>query len=401
MSRVALKRDRVRGAALKNSKVVMTFALLITLAVPLFAAENDQKASGQFQEILAAINSQSFSKFQSAIDKTDLSNRITSTRVIEPDARKILNDNFWQIIEEGFRRNLPPAGSKNEAQLVDFVFENGKGRAGVRFNQPNFEYAYQVFELRHDARARLIIVDWFDTGTGQMLSAGVGEELVMVMPSKAAIRKQISISNPSDLELFQITEIFKASRDKQPARFFEIYDEFNEPLKREPFIAKYAVFMAFALKDKDRFVHALDIFVDVYSQDPNYGLMISDFFVSAQAYEESYVALSRFHANFSLKEGAIPARLSALALALEKMDDAEKYAVEATNDEPALELGWWSLLRARARSQDFEAAIEPLTYLEDHFGHRLDEAKLRRDKFQGFSTLVSSEEFKEWRAGRN
>ncbi len=386
---------------MKIVKVVTTIALLSVLAAPLYAAENDQKAFGQFLEILSAVNSQSFTKIQSAIDKTDLSNRITSSRVIEPDAKKILNDNFWQIVEEGFRRNLPPAGSKVDAQLVDFVFENGKGRAGVRFNRANYEYAYQVFELRHDSRARLIIVDWFDSGLGQMLSAAIGEDLVMAMPTKASIRKQISVPNPSELELFQVTEIFKASRDQQAARFFEIYDEFNEALKREPFIAKYAVFMAYASKDTDRFVHALEIFVDVYSQDPNYALMISDFFVRTQAYEESYVALGRFHANFAVKEGAVPARLSALALALGKIDDAERYAVEATQDEASLELGWWSLLRARARAQDFDGAIEPLTYLEDNFDHQLDEAKLRRDKFQGFSTLVSSEEFKAWRAERN
>jgi tetratricopeptide (TPR) repeat protein len=271
----------------------------------------------------------------------------------------------------------------------------------VRFNQPNFEYAYQVFDLRHDSRSRLIIVDWFDTGLGQLFSAEIGEQLVMLMPTKATTRKQISIPSPSDLELFQLTEIFKASRDRQPARFFEIYDEFNEPLKREPLIAKYAVFMAVALKDTDRFQHALEIFADVFSQDPNFALMMSDFFIRAQSYEDSYVSLSRFHANFSIKEGAIPARLSALALALGKMEDAEKYAVEATEDEPSLELGWWSLLRARARAQDHAGALAPLAYLEDNFGHRLDEAKLRRDRFQGFATLVSSEEFKEWRAGRD
>jgi hypothetical protein len=64
-------------------------------------------------------------------------------------------------------------------------------------------------------------------------------------------------------------------------------------------------------------------------------------------------------------------------------------------------LGWWSPLRVRAQAQDHAGAIQALTYLEDNFGHRLDEAKLRRDRFQGFTTLAGSEEFKEWRAERN
>jgi len=386
---------------MRKSKAVTTLVMLTLVAGPLFAAEGDDKAFGQFQQILAGIDNRKFAPIQAAIDQADLGNRILSSRTIEPAARKVLNENFWQIIEESFLQNLPPANSKIEAQLVDFAFENGKGQAGIRFNQPNYEYAYQVFELRYDSRSRLKIVDWFDTSKGMMFSAEIGEGLVILMPTKAATQKQISIKNPSDLELFQVTEIFKAARDRQPARYFQIYDEFSEDLRREPFIAKNAVFLALASKDTDRFVQALDIFAEVFAQDPKFALAMSDLLVRTQRYEESYESLQRFHADFSLQEGAIPARLSALALALGRIEDAEKYAVEATEDEPTLELGWWSLLRARARAEDHPGSIEALSYLENNFGHRLDEAKLRRDKFQGFASLVSSEAFKEWRNGRN
>ncbi len=386
---------------MKIVKAITTLVALTMVVAPLFAADGDSKVFEQFQGIVEGINSQSFLQIQSAIDKTDMSNRILNARLIEPDAKQVLNEDFWQIVEAGFRQNLPPPGSKVEATLIDFAFENGTGRAALRFKQPNFEYAYQVFDLRQDSRGRLQIVDWFDTSTGQMFSADIGEDVAILMPTKAATRKQISIANPSDLQLFQVTEIFKASRDRQAARFFEIYDEFNDQLKREPFIAKYAVFMALMLKDMDRFAHALDLFVDVFANDPNFALVMSDFQVMVGAYDQSYASLSRFHDNFPLKEGAIPARLSALALALGDLEDAEKYGVEATEDEPSLELGWWSLLRARARSQNHAGAIEALTYLEDNFGHRLDESKLRRDKYRGFATLVSSQEFKDWRAGRN
>ena len=89
-----------------------------------------------------------------------------------------------------------------------------------------------------------------------------------------------------------------------------------------------------------------------------------------------------------------------LALAIGKPDDAEEFAVAATVNEPELELGWWSLLRARAAARNFAGALEALTYLEDNFDHRLDEAKLRRDKYRAFASLASSQEFKDWRAGR-
>jgi len=89
-----------------------------------------------------------------------------------------------------------------------------------------------------------------------------------------------------------------------------------------------------------------------------------------------------------------------MALATGKPIEAEKFAVEATTDEPTLELGWWSLLRVRSSTKNYEGSIEALTQLEDTFGQRLDEAKLRRDKFRGFTQLVGSQEFKDWRASR-
>lgn len=375
--------------------------VLFLFAMPLPAAEDDSKAFGQFQDILNDINGRSFESMQKAIEKTDFSSRVYKSRLVEDDVKQAFSINFWQFIESGYLQKLPAEGSKAEAALVDFVFENGKGRAAIRYDLPKYAYEYQVFDLRHDSRGRLKVLDWFDTRAGQMFSAEVGESLTMLTPTKDATRRLISLEDPSDLQLFQVTEIYKASRDRQPPRFFEIYDEFNDELKREPFIAKYAVLMALLIKDMDRFMKTLEIFVDVYSSDPNFALVMSGYYEAIDDYDKSYSLLSRFQSNFSIQEGALPAKLSALALALGKLEEAEKFAVEATVDEPSLELGWWSLLRARSRSQYYSGALEALTYLEDHFGHRLDEATLRRDKFQGFTQLVESQEFKDWRAGRN
>jgi len=399
-ARVLQEYDLTRGAGMKFAELVATAVVFTMSTTPLIAAEDDAEAFGQFQEILRGIDDRSFESIQKAIDKTDMRNRVLSARQIEADVAQVFDGNFWQFVESGFAANLPPPGSKDGAKLVDFVFQDGKGKAAIRFTKPNFEFAFQVFDLRHDSRGRLRIIDWFDSGSGQMLSAEIAEELMILMPTKAATRKTVSIQNPTDLQLFQVTEIYKASRDMQPPRFFEIYDQFNEALKREPFIAKYAVFMAYLLKDSDRLAHALEIFVDVYSGEPSFALSMSDSYLAIGAYEQSYKLLDAFHQNFSVMEGALPAKLSALALAIGKPEDAEKFAVEATEDEPSLELGWWSMLRARSSAENYAGAIEALTQLEDNFGHRLDEATLRRDKFRGFANLVASEEYKGWRAGR-
>jgi hypothetical protein len=386
---------------MKMARKIPLFALLAFLAAPVSAAEDDARALEQFQRVIEGMNQHSFEMIKETIDQTDLTNRVLGSQTLQADVADGFRGNFWSVVESGVMGGLPPSGSEVKAELISFEFQDGLGQACVRFSYPGYEYNFQVIDLRHDRRSRLKIVDWFDASRGQLFSAYLGEELLGVKPTKESTRKLLSISAPTDLQLFQATEILKAIRDRQAPRFFEIYDEFDEQLRREPLIAKHAVFSASLLKDTDRFVESLKIFVDVYADDPQYAFMLSDYYMIAQDYENAFNSLRRFEQNFAIEEGALPAKLSALALAIGKADEAERFAVMATNNEPTLELVWWSLLRARSGAEDYQGALEPLQRLEDDFGHRLDESKLRRDKFRAFAGLATSQEFKDWRADRN
>jgi hypothetical protein len=386
---------------MKIAKQITTVIVLIVLATPLFAAEDDTKAFGQFQGFLEGMDQKSFDMMQDYLDQTDLTNRILSHQSVQPDVEQMFRSDFWNIIERGVSLVLPPEGSKVKGELIQFAFEDGQGRACVRFGYPNHDFQFQRFELRHDRRGRLKISDWFDSNKGLTFSALMGEELLTAKPTKEATRRILSIGAPTDLQLFQATELLKAIRDRDAPRFFDIYNEFDDQLKKVPWIAKNAVFMAHDLKDIDRFARTLDIFADVYADDPDMALLLSDYYLIVQDYEQALTALQRFEQHFAVNEGALPARLSAIALAAGKLEEAETFAVEATTNEPKVELGWWSLLRVRTAAKDYQGALAALTYLEDNFGHRLDARKLRRDKFRGFTKLASSQEFKDWRAGRD
>jgi len=386
---------------MKIAKQITTVIVLIVLATPLFAADDDTKAFGQFQGFLEGMDQKSFEMMQDYIDQTDLTNRILSHQSVQPDVEQTFRSDFWNIIETGVASVLPPEGSKVKGELIQFEFDDGQGRACVRFAYPNHNFQFHRFELRHDRRGRLKISDWFDSNKGLTFSALMGEELLTAKPTKEATRRLLSIETPSDLQLFQATELLKAIRDHDAPRFFDIYNEFDDQLKKVPWIAKNAVFMAHDLKDIDRFARTLEIFADVFADDPDMALLLSDYYLIVQDYERALTALQRFEQHFAVNEGALPAKSSAIALAAGKLEEAETFAVAATTNEPQVELGWWSLLRVRTAAKDYQGALVALTYLEDNFGHRLDARKLRRDKFRAFTKLASSQEFKDWRAGRD
>lgn len=390
----------MRAAQVKHSIKVATLVALLLSVSPTFAAEDDSEALGQFQALLEGIDQKSFDMLSKYFDETDMTNRVLSHRDLSREVSEGFKDSFWEIIEAAFMRGFPAQGSELNGELISFAFKDGLGKACIRYALPNYDYRYLLFDLRHDGRGRLKVTDMLDSNNGQLFSRVMNDDLLGVKPTPDGTRRLLTIKSPKDQQIFQVTEILKATRDAQPVRYFEIYDALDEQLKREPLIARRSLRMAFLVADRTRIQEAIDIFDEVFPDDTNSKLAISSFYIGVQDYVNSFKTLRRFQQSFSVKDGALPAKLSALALANGDAEDAEKYALEATVNEPKLELGWWSLLRVRAGVENYDGAVEVLTELEDAFGHQLDEAKLRRDQYRAFAKLAASPQFKEWRATR-
>ena len=96
---------------MKIAKQIVTVVVLAVLATPLFAAEDDTKAFGQFQEFLEGVDQLSFEMIQDYLDQTDLTNRILSHQPVQPDVEDMLRGDFWNVIERGVLNVLPPKGS--------------------------------------------------------------------------------------------------------------------------------------------------------------------------------------------------------------------------------------------------------------------------------------------------
>lgn len=360
------------------------------------AAKDDAKARAQFEQIVAAINEKNFEPIKTAVDKTDMINRVLSARPIAVEAQDAFRANFWEAIESTAMSGMPAA----KGELIDFRFTDGQGRAVVRYLLPSYFYVYQIWTLRHDGRGRLRVVDWRNPGVVDSFVEEINAGLVVAMPSREVARQVLNMQSASDGDLFQAAELLKAIRDQQPERFFEIYDQLELSVRKQFLIAEGAIEFSLGMSDTNRLMQALELFTNTYGGDPKYALAISNTFFLMDDYSRAFDLMALYHQYADVKEGSIPARLSALALVLGKTEEAESYAVEATENEPAFELGWWSMLRARARAGDFEGALVPMAHLEDHFNKRMDGAKLRRDQFGAFIKLAESDEFQKWRATR-
>ena len=363
------------------------------------AADADADAlREQFESIIQGLNDNSFDRFNRAISKQDMTARIFGNRLIEADVTKAFASDFTASVQSMFSSSFPKSKKEILGTLIDFQFQGNEGRAVVRYAASGYRYAYHVYELGLDAKGRMLILDWLDYYQGSRFSDEAGQALIMAMPSKPSTRNLLENKTLGEGEIFQVGELFKAVRDNEAERFFQIFDGLDPVLLKEPVILRLNLHLSLAFPESTRAANAVRMLVDAFPDDPLYSLRLIDYYIPTRQYQEAIDALERLQAGIGIKDGATESVKSSAALAMGNTPDSEKYALQATIAEPSLELGWWSLLRARTRAEDYSGATEALARLEDDFGHTLDPKNLKRDRF--LKVLADKPEYLNWRASR-
>jgi tetratricopeptide (TPR) repeat protein len=324
--------------------------------------------------------------------------RIFGLRLIEPKVkqgfRESFNDNLPNILKSAFAAT----GGNIRAAWLGFGSKGDRGRAIVRYDLPDFQFNYHEYELRLDGRGRVVIVDWVDYLDGERFSDGVGFQLVALNPGKPAVRKLVDFQGPTDQQVFQVTELLKASRDQQVDRYFDILDDLDEKLRSQRAVVLMSVHLTKATRNRRKLRTAL-IDVDKYfPEEPLYSLMLLDYYFPSRNYGEAMQALLRLQSRLGVQDAAMVARLSAASLVLGNKEDALSYAQQAVQIEPGLELGWWSALRARTALNQFDGAVEALDELEKTFGYTLGPEAFENDP--SMADLLLSQEYETWLASR-
>ena len=375
--------------------------VLATGFVHLAAAADDPERDfrAKFQDVLDGLNDNSFDKFSAAISTSDMTRRILGTRSIDPQVKEMLVADFTSSVEEWFGESFPDTGGKEIiGTLIDFQEQGNQASALVRYSLPGYRYSYHLYSVRLNDDGRIIITDWLDYLMANRFSDAAGEFLVSVMPSDPAARKMLEIDSPTQSQVFQTRELLKAYRDKQAGRYFSIVENMDPTLQRERAILDRSLRMAEHLADRGRYEAAVLVLLEKYPDEPLYFLTYIDYFTATRDFDRGLKTLVNFQESLGADDGAAFARMSAFALALGENDDSVAYALRATEAEPSLEVGWWSLLRGRTRTKDFVGATEALSRLEDDFGHVLDPPKLSRDRF--LKVLTRQQEYIDWNAAR-
>jgi len=381
--------------------------LLVQLATLSAAAAQsaDEAMREQFDEVIDGLNNNTFSEFQDTINENALINRIFGTRVIDPDAKEAFAAGFESSLQAMFVSSFPRARTEGEqggeiiGTVISFQFQDGQGRAIVRYEGSGYRYSYHSYELTRTRSGKLVIVDWFDYYNASWFSEDAGNSLVRALPGPAAVKALMTMPNPSEGQLFQMGELLKAVRDQNPQRYFQIHDGLEEILQQEPYFVSLHFQYCRMLGDAGRMNQAVQALTDAFPGDPLYSLSLVEFYIERGLFEEAITELDRFEEALGMKDGVSESFKATSAMALGDFERAQAFAQSATEVEPGLELSWWTLLRARTAAQNYAGATEALTQLEERFGHLLIPQKLRRDRF--LKALINQQEYKAWREERD
>ena len=380
-------------------------ALVLALQCPVAAAQSEaEDLRAQFDAIIDGLNNNTFKPFHAAIENEEFLNRIVGTRVVDRDARQYMATDFDAKIEASFIDAFPRARNEAEAgeiigTVVSFEESNGRARALVRFEGKGFRFSYHAYDVVLGRGGRVKIVDWFDFYNGAWFAEMMGDALVQLMPTPQAVASVLELPNPSGGQLFQVGELLKSVRDRNPKRYFDIIDNMDEVLRQEPFIVAMNFQWCRMLQDPGRLQAAAGDLARRFPGDGRFSLSLAEYYVQRGRFEEAIEQFEVLQEALGVKDGAVESLKATAAMALGEFERAEAYAESATRVEPDLELAWWSLLRTRTAAEDYEGALEPLTALEERFGHLLIPQKLRRDRF--LKVLIDQPAYQEWRAARD
>lgn len=369
------------------------------------AQSGSSELRAQFAAVIEDLNANSFRKFHDAIDDKAFRGRIVGTRVVSDEAKQALGQNFRQLVEANYVQSFPAARTEAQAQgeilgtIVSFDESGGRARALVRFEGPGYRYSYHAYDLARGRGGRVQIVDWLDYYQGSWFSQYMGDALVELLPTQRAVASLLELPAPTGGQLFQVGELLKSSRDRNARRYFEILDNMDEVLREEPFIVVHRFRWCRAVQDPGRLQAAAGELARLFPEDGRYSLALAEYYVQRGRFDEAIRQFDTLEKTLGIKDGVLESLKATAAMALGDFERAGDFAESATRAEPGLELAWWSLLRTRTAAGDYEGALEPLTALEERFGHLLIPQTLRRDRF--LKVLIDQPAYRDWRAARD
>jgi len=383
-----------------------TVVLLLALPGPSFAQSDVDGLRSQFEDVIAGLNNNSFKQFHAAIDADAFLGRIYGAHVIDEDVRRAVTEvDFRTMLEKTFLASFPAPYAQDQVggdivgTIISFTEEGGQARATVRFEAKGFRFSYHVYDLVRGRRGRVQIIDWFDYYQSSWFSDAIGAALVHVMPDAVSVSAILELPNPTRAQLFQAGELFKAAREPNPKRFFEIYDGIDEEVRNDPYVVVLNFQYCRGVRNYDRLEAAAGNLAATFPGDAQHSLSLAEFYVQRRRFEEAIAEFGQLQAALGTNDGVIESLKATSAMALGEFERAQAFALSATQVEPGLELGWWTLLRTRTAAEDFEGATEALTMLEERFGHLLIPEKLRRDPF--LRVLIKRQEYMDWRKARD
>lgn len=383
---------------MKSLIMLVSALLFLAQAAPVGAQQDTEEYRARFESVVKGLNGNSFKQFHEAVSRPALIERILAGRIIAQPVREALERDFSNTIQSLYTGSFPRSSKDITGTVVAFDVSGQKGRAVVRFDSGGYRYSYHVYELALGDGGRIAIIDWQDYFAGSLFSDLAGDTLAMAMPTKPAVRQMIRSTELTEAQAFQVGELFKAVRDQRADRYFQIHDDLDETVRKDPLVIRTSGRMAAVLNQRERYEQAMSAIESQLGMDPLQSLNLAVWHIGAKRFEDAIIELDRLADSLGSADGVIGTFRATAAMALGEFDRAERYALEATAAEPGLEVGWWALLRVRTAAENYGAATEVLTRLEDDFGLSLTPEKLGKDRF--LRVLTDKQEYLDWRASR-
>jgi hypothetical protein len=276
--------------------------------------------------------------------------------------------------------------------------EGDMGYALVRLDYGDLGLGYLDLHLSPATNGEIMIVDWFNYGTGQLYTEMLRQTVATLAPSPTLLGKVYDIATnrkENAQALVQLLAMYGRREHKQMARKFLSLDE---DLRKSRLLNILAIQSANASNDMELYRTVLSNAERYFGTDESMSFMLLDYNYFEGNYDKALEIVDRMQSSFGVEDaGVITMKANAL-VEMEQGREAAAQARHAIELEPEYEYAYLSLLNAQILQKQYAQAVTTADTLQNRFSYDLSAQALSGDGF--FAGFLESAEYRNWRNGQ-
>jgi len=358
-------------------------------------ATDDKAFIETAQTIVNIINQRDVNAFIGLMDFSEFSSRVASKMSDSENWRKDFVKSFSQRKPEIIGSILQILDkTQTQAKYIKTIPGGDGMHALVRLNMGDEGYDYWELEMRRNHANSVVLVDWYQLSTGQMISTSVGAITNLMSEPSSGLFEKLFGKKKFDPKLLTLLKNMNAAvKSGEYKKAMVEFEKLPDEIKLNRVMCSIAINIASLSNDDELYKLMLSRLQANHATDPSAAFALLDYYYYQKDYDAALNNVSIIEKRIGI-DGLTYLLRANIYLIKKDYTKSMEMANQAIALEPDFEDAYHTLSMLYIKLGRFKDAIEIFNILGDQFGY-----EFTRSTFEDnpeLTQFVNSKEFNNW-----